>query len=125
MAGVEKRIAALEVVYAASSSEAAASAGERERLVSDFAGRTLDAMASIRRAPIDAEPYRYHVEKLRRESPMTVTAYVAALAHLGHLDEDEARAILADLERERDLDPALHQKLIDLFAVLVRRSSSL
>jgi hypothetical protein len=122
VAGLEKRIADLEAQFAASS-EAVASTGERERLLEKFVHRALDAMASIRRAPIDAEPYRYSVEKLRGESPVTVAAHVAALAHLEHEDEAAARAILEEKARERDLSPARHEQLIDLFAVLVRRES--
>ena len=122
MAGIERRIEALEAQFAASS-EAAASTGERERLLKKFAYRALDAMARIRRAPIDEEPYRYSVEKLRGESPVTVAAHVAALAHLEHEDEAAARAILEEKARERDLSPARHEKLIDAFAVLVRRES--
>jgi hypothetical protein len=122
VASLEKRIEALEAQFA-SSSEAAASTGERERLVRVFAGRALDAMARIRRAPIDEEPYRYHVEKLRGESPVTVAAHVAALAHLEHEDEAAAREILAEKVKKRDLNPAPLEKLIDAFAVLVRCES--
>jgi hypothetical protein len=58
------------------------------------------------------------VEKRRGESPVTVAAHVAAFADLGH--EDEAREILADLERERGLDPSLQEGLIEAFAALAR-----
>ncbi len=113
MGSIEKRIEALEAAFGAKD---APDTGERERLVDAFSRRALEAMASIRRAPIDEEPYRYNVEKLRGESPVTVAAHVAALAALEHEDEDEAREILADLERERDLDPARHERLLEVFA---------
>jgi hypothetical protein len=114
VASLERRIEALERAYAG---PAARGTGEREKLVGVFCRRALDAMASIRRAPIDEERYRYSVEKLRGEAPVTVLAHVAALAHLGH--EDEAREILEDLEQDRDLDPARHERLLEVFARIV------
>ncbi len=116
---IEKRIEALEAAHARS---ADTSSGAGEHLGFDFAKRALDALARIRRAPIDAEWWRYRVEKLEGESPVTVAAHVAALAALDHPDEEAAREILADLERERGLDPDRHEKLISGFAVLVGRA---
>lgn len=112
-----RRLEALEAAYAG------VSTGEnvRERLVSDFARRALEAIAHIRRAPIDDERWRYEVEKLRGESPMTVLAHVAALRALGHEDEGEAREILAQLQRERDLDRGRHEGLLEAFAALACR----
>ncbi len=114
---IARRIEALEAAFALTQQ---ADTGERERLVSAFERRALEAMASVKRGDLDPEPYRYNVEKLRGESPMTVTAYVAALCALEHEDEDEAREILADLERERDLDPTPLEKLLEMFADLMR-----
>jgi hypothetical protein len=116
VASIERRIEVLEAAYAG---PAASGTGEREKLVSDFARRALDAMASIRRAPIDAERWRYGVEKLRGESPMTVLAHVAALSALEHEDEEEARELLAGMERERGLDRARHERLLEVFARIV------
>ena len=120
MAGIEKRIADLEAVFAGATRDPQARAVERERLVSDFAGRTLDAMASIRRAPIDPESYRYSLKKIGGEGPMTIAAHVAALAHLEHEDETAARAILGEKVKKRGLNLAPFEKLIDAFAVLKR-----
>lgn len=119
MGSIERRIEALEASFAGSASPGGA--GARERLVEDFARRTLDAMAHVRRGPVDAPPWAYDVEGLRAESPVTVAAYVAALAALGHEDEGEAREILEDLESSRGLDPARHGALIDAFAGLVEQ----
>jgi len=69
--------------------------GSRGRLREDFFRRALDAMAHVRRAPIDAERWRYSLEGLRDEPPVTVAAYVAALATLSHPDEGGARELLA------------------------------
>ncbi len=117
MANIEKRIEALEAAFA-QKPPADSAAGARERLVREFNSRALNAMASIKRAPINPEQYRYSIEKLRGASPIVVAAHVAVLAALEHEDEDEARVILADLERERDLDPALHEKLLEMIARL-------
>ena len=107
----------LEAAYAG----AATGDGVREKLLSEFARRALEATAHIRRAPIDEERWRYEVGKLRGESPMTVLAHVAALRALGHEDEGEAREILAQLQRERDLDRGRHEGLLEAFAALARR----
>jgi hypothetical protein len=78
--------------------------GAKGRLTEDFFRRSLDALAHIRRAPIDAERCRYAPERLRGEAPVTVAAYVAALASLRHPDEGGAREILAGLADEGDAD---------------------
>jgi hypothetical protein len=88
----------------------------RRQLVSEFTRRVLDAMASIRRSPIDPEQYRYSVEKLRQESPATVAAYVCALAHLEHEDEAEAREILGGRTGDENMGLATVAKLVDTFA---------
>ena len=87
----------------------------RRQLVSEFTRRVLDAMASIRRSPIDPEQYRYSVEKLRQESPATVAAYVCALAHLEHEDEAEAREILGERTGDENVGLATVEKLVDTF----------
>ncbi len=114
---IERRIEALEAAFGAKD---AADTGARVKLVGDFERRALEAMARIKRGDLNPEQYRYSIEKLRGESPVTVVAHVAALAALEHEDEDEAREILADLERERDLDPALNEKLLEMFADIMR-----
>lgn len=76
--------------------------GAKGRLLEDFFRRSLDAMAHVRRADVDAERWRYSLEKLGDEAPATVAAYVAALATLRHPDEGGAREILAGLEDEGD-----------------------
>ncbi len=118
MGSLERRIEALEQLIGPPEQEGTAA---RDKLFHDFTIRALNAMAHIRRAPIDEEPHRYGVEKLRDEAPITVAAHVAALAHLDHEDADEAREILEDLEQDRGLDPARHEALIDAFAGLVER----
>jgi hypothetical protein len=63
----------------------------------------LDAMAHIRRAPIDREEWRYEVEKLKDRGPFAIACHVAALAHLEHPDEERAREILEEVEAERGI----------------------
>lgn len=77
--------------------------GSPDFLPVDFFGRTLDAIAHVRRAPIDAERWRYTLDGLRHEAPATVAAYVAAHASLGHPDEGGAREILAERADEGTL----------------------
>jgi hypothetical protein len=114
VASLERRIEALERAYAG---PAARGTGEREKLVGVFCRRALDAMASIRRAPIDGGATATPSRSCGVRPPVTVLAHVAALAHLGH--EDEAREILEDLEQDRDLDPARHERLLEVFARIV------
>jgi hypothetical protein len=96
----------------------------REKLVGEFYRRALETLAHIRRAPIDEERWRYRVEKLWGEAPVTVLAHVAALSALGHEDEDEAREILAVMEQGRDLDRGRHEALLEAFAWIVEASNS-
>lgn len=76
--------------------------------------KAIDALARIKRAPIDEERWRYDVEELRSESPVDAAAYVAALACLKHEDEDEARAIFEARLEERNADGATLKKLVRL-----------
>ena len=76
--------------------------GAKGRLLEDFFRRALDAVAHVRRAPIDAERWRYTLEGLRDEAPVTVAAYVAALTNLRHPDEAGARGLLAELAGDPD-----------------------
>ena|SRR3712207_1888636 len=66
--------------------------------------QTLDAMAHIRRAPIDRPEWRYEVEKLKDRGPFAIACHVAALAHLEHSDEERAREILEEVEAERGIE---------------------
>ncbi len=116
MGSIERRIEALEAAFGAKD---AADTGEGVKLIGDFERRALEAMASVKRGNLNPEPHRYSLEKLRGESPVTVVAHVAALAALEHEDEEGARELLADLERERDLDPARHERLLEIFAAII------
>ncbi len=108
MGSIERRIEALEALY--HTSTAPEGGAHRRELVSRAWRQTLDAMARIRRAPIDPPHLRYEVSKLRGESPFTIACHVAALAHLGHEDEEEARRILEEVEDGRGLDgESLHR----------------
>ncbi|GEM_PF-2671670 len=117
MGSIEKRISDLEAAHARAS--APADHSRKERLIDDFIGRTLDAMASIKRAPIDHENVRYTCARLRGLGPLPVATHVAALAALGHEDEDEAREILARKAEERGVRLETMEKLIDGFAAFV------
>ncbi len=117
MGSIEKRISDLEAAHARTA--APADHSRKERVIDDFIGRTLDAMASIKRAPIDHEDVRYTCARLRGLGPLPVAAYVAALAALGHEDEDEAREILAQRVEERGVSLETMEKLIDGFAAFV------
>ncbi len=102
MGSLDKRVEALEKLYASSTAEErfAADRGRKE-LVSKAMAQTLDAMAHIRRAPIDQEGWRYKVGNLRDLEPFAIAYHVAALAHLEHSDEERAREILEEVEAER------------------------
>lgn len=117
MGSIEKRLAALEAAHARAS--APADHSRKERLMDDFIGRTLDAMASIKRAPIDPENVRYTCARLRGLGPLPIATHVAALAALAHEDEDEAREILAQRAEERGVRLETIEKLIDGFAAFV------
>ena len=105
MGSLDRRIEALEKLYAQSTAEerSAAERGRKE-LVSKAMHGTLDAMAHIRRAPIDREPWRYEVEKLKDRGPFAIACHVAALAHLEHPDVQRAREILEEVEAERGIE---------------------
>jgi hypothetical protein len=91
VASVDRRIEALEKLYQADSAQERTTADRgRKELVSRALAQTLDAMAHIRRAPVDEEPWRYEVEKLKDRGPFTIACYDAALANTKHPDEDEA-----------------------------------
>lgn len=77
---------------------------DREELEREAINRTLDAMAHIRRAPIDNPRWRFDVEKLREESLFTIACYIAALSHNEHPDEERAREILEEEEAEREVE---------------------
>jgi hypothetical protein len=99
---IDKRIEHLERLYHTASAERGGRG--REELVRKAWIGTLDAIAHIRRAPIDAEPWRYEVEKLRGKNPFAIACHVAALAHLEHPDEEEARRILEEELAGRELE---------------------
>ncbi len=117
MGSIEKRISDLEAAHARAS--APADHSRKERVIDDFIGRTLDAMASIKRAPIDHENVRYTCARLRGLGPLPIATHVAALAALEHEDEDEAREILARTTEERGVSLETMEKLIDGFAAFV------
>jgi hypothetical protein len=114
---IEKRISDLEAAHARTT--ASADHSRKERLIDDFIGRTLDAMVSIKRAPADQEHVRYTCARLRGLGPLPIATHVAALAALGHEDEDEAREILARKAEERGVSLDTMEKLIDGFAAFV------
>jgi hypothetical protein len=59
VASLDRRIQQLEELYASSTAEERSAADRgREKLVSKAMHGTLDAMAHLRRAPIDREPWR-------------------------------------------------------------------
>ena len=105
MASLDRRIEALEKLYASSTAEER-SAAERGRkdLVSKALHGALVAMAHIRRAPIDREGWRFKVGNLRDLEPFTIACHVAALAHLEHSDVERAREILEEVEAERGIE---------------------
>jgi len=78
----------------------------REGLSRKLWVQMLNTAARIRRSPIDPEPVRYEVGKLRDESPISIACHVIALAGLGHEDEEEARRVLAEVIEDRAIDGA-------------------
>ena len=94
----------------------------RRQPVREFLGQALDALAHVRRSSIDAERWRYSVEKLRAESPATVAAYVCALRERGHEDEARARDILEERATDENVDLAALEKLMDAYAALASRA---
>jgi hypothetical protein len=105
VAGLERRIEALERLYRTSAAERSSAAERaREELGREAIYRTLDAMAHIKRAPIDDEKWRFDVERLRDESLFTIACYFVALAHKEHPDEARAREILEESEAEWEIE---------------------
>lgn len=96
--------------------------GAQRRPVHEFLHRALDAMARVRRSSIDPERWRYGVERLEQESPVTVAAYVCALRGLGHEDEARAREILEEKARDENADLDRLEKLMDAFAAFAVRA---
>ncbi len=114
MASLDRRIQQLEELYASSTAEERSTADRsHEKLVSKAIHGTLDAMAHIRRAPVDEEPWRYAVEKLRGRGPFAIACHVAALAHLEHSDEERAPEILEEVEAERGIEDSPLWAMID------------
>jgi hypothetical protein len=114
MGSLDRRLEALEKLYAKSTAEehTVAERGRKE-LVSKAMAQTLDAMAHIKRAPIDRPEWRYEVEKLKDLKPFTIACHVAALAHLEHPDVQRAREILEEVEAERGIEDSPLWAMID------------
>jgi hypothetical protein len=115
---IESRLARLEERIAPPADEAAEA---RERLVRKVWSKTLDAMAHIRRAPIDEPRWRYEVSKLRSKSSFDIACYISALAALGHEDEQEARTILSEVAAEQGVDAAPLEMIIDGMVSALKR----
>ena len=115
MASLEKRLEVLEESYRTSEAgqRATTASREREELRRKVWSSTLNAVAWIRRAPVDSPQWRYEVGKLRDKSPFAIATHVAALATLEHPDEDEARRILAEVEAERGIEDSPLWKMIE------------
>jgi hypothetical protein len=118
MGSLERRIEHLEGRLG--TKEAASNDG-RQKLVSEVWRQTLDAMARIRRAPIDDERVRYEIGRLRDKNPMVIACHIIALAHLGHEDEEEARRILAEVEAEREIEESPLWEMIDRMVAALGR----
>jgi len=114
VASIEKRIEALEDCYRTSEAgqRATTASREHEELRRRVWSSTLNAVAWIRRAPVDPPQWRYEVGKLRDKRPFAIATHVAALAILEHSDEDEARRILAEVEAERGIEDSPMWKMI-------------
>jgi|SRR5215203_2745074 len=120
MGSIVKRIENLERLVRPSEE---ADDADRRRLVREFLRRALDALAHVRRSPIDPEQWRYSVERLREESPATVAAYVCALRDQRHEDEARVREILEEKAGEAEVvDLATLEMLMDAFAALASRA---
>jgi hypothetical protein len=119
---IEKRVEALEKLYHERGAEERATGSfAREELVRRWWVSTLNAMASIRRAPVDPPQWRYEVGKLRDNSPFAIATHVAALATLEHPDEDEARRILSEVEAKRSIeDSPLWEQIERMVAAMAR-----
>jgi hypothetical protein len=107
VASLNRRIQQLEELYHSSTAEERTAANRsRKELVSKAMHGTLDAMAHIKRAPIDHPPWRFEVEGLQDKGAVAIAYYVAALAHMGHPDEERAREILEEAVAEREIEGA-------------------
>jgi hypothetical protein len=109
--GLDKRIEALEKLYHTSYSNEEHYAAEvtREELSRKAWAGTLNALAHIKRAPIERAPidrpqWRYEVENLKDKGPFAIACYIAALTHKEHPDEERAREILEEVVAERGLE---------------------
>jgi hypothetical protein len=98
VASLERRLHALEEIYARSRVRPPGS-GPRSR---QFVSGVLAAIAHVRRAPIDHPPHGYEIQKLRAREPWALAQYVAALTILRHEDEDESRKLLAEEAKPGD-----------------------
>ena len=116
---IERRIQDLERLVRPS--EEAVDA-HRRQLVREFLRQALDALAHVKRSPIDPEQWRYSVERLRDESPATVAAYLCVLRELGHEDETRARDILEERATDENANLAALEKLMDAYADLASRA---
>jgi hypothetical protein len=114
VASLDRRIEALEKAYAKSTAEehTAAERGRKELIHKAIHG-ALDAMAHIKRAPIERPEWRYEVEKLKDRGPFTIACHVAALAHMEHPDVERAREILEEFEAERGIEDSPLWTMID------------
>jgi hypothetical protein len=114
MGSLSRRLQQLEELYHMSAAEeSTAATRSREELVSKAMHGTLDALAHLRRASVDKEPWRYSVEKLKDREPFTIACYIAALAHKEHPDEERAREILEEPVAEQELEGAPLWAMID------------
>jgi hypothetical protein len=114
VASLDRRIQQLEELYASNTAEERSAADRgREKLVSKAMHGTLDAMAHLRRAPIDREPWRYEIEGLPDKGAVAIAYYVAALTHMGHPDAGRAREILEEAVAEREIEGAPLWAMVD------------
>ena len=123
MASIEKRIEALEECYRTSEAgqRATTATREREELRRRVWSSTLNAVAWIRRAPVDPPRWRYEVGKLKNKSPFAIACHIIALTALEHEDEEEARLILAEAEAERGIEDSPLWKMIDNMVAAMER----
>ena len=89
--------------------------------VHEFLRRALDALAHVKRSSIDAEQWRYSVEKLRQENPETVAAYVCVLRDQKPQDEAPAREILEQRAEDESVEMTDLEMLMEAFAALASR----
>ncbi len=119
MGSVGRRIEDLERSFA-QSVKTGGGAGYAAALSKRFVVDSLNAMAHIRRAPLDGPIWRYDVEKLRGRGTFSAAVYVAALRVLEHPDEAEAFDIFVEKRDPRDAVP--FEKLIDLVVDIAAQS---